>query len=225
MAGEQQPVSVGTVAVDPVAVVTPVIVGTPDTQPDKTGSVPTFTQEEVNAILAGRLKRAEEAATKRVLEALGVDNLETAKASVAATKTAEEANKTELQKLQDKLAAEVKKREVAETEVVRLGEAAKIGARNAEISKALTAANVKKVDDLMILLTNKHLTTVEAIGLPDGKADAKAIEALVKQAQTDYAEFFGNVAPGSPSNSKGKAPTDDAARSRAVSTTSRLARF
>lgn len=71
-----------------------------DKQPQKRA----FTQAELDAMFADRAKRAGEAATAEMLGKLGVKSLEEAQAVFKKVQEAEEATKTELQKLQDAVA-------------------------------------------------------------------------------------------------------------------------
>lgn len=235
MAGEQ-PVSVGsTIPTTPLAVVNAGVpvpapiavapVGVQDTPPVKIEDAPkVFTQEQLTAIIKERLEKAESAVTERILKSLGVDSLDTVKAAVKATKEADEASKTELQKLQDKVNAALAGQQAAEARVAAFEHKEKIGTRNTAISKALTAASATNADDLLILLEAKSKELVDATLTAEGKVDDKAIAALLAKAQAEYANSFAPKAPGSPSNARGKAPSVEDARNRAANATTRLAR-
>lgn len=216
-------VNVGAPAPAPIAV--PPVGSAQEAQPAKIEEAPkTFTQEQLNAILKERLDKAESAATKRILEALGVDSLDAVKTAVTSAKTAEEANQTELQKLQKKIDAVTLAHTQAQARIDAFEQKEKIGIRNAAISKKLVEANATNAEDLLILLSVKNADLVDAALTAEGKADEKAIEALVAKAQAEYSGSFASKAPGSPSNARGKAPTNDEAKQRGAFATARQAR-
>lgn len=67
------------------------------------GQGKTYTQAELDRMFSERASRAEEATTKRILEALGVEDLDNAKTALAKVKELEDAQKSELEKLQEKI--------------------------------------------------------------------------------------------------------------------------
>lgn len=66
----------------------------------------TISQEKLNSLISEKFKKGAEKANTTLLESLGVDNLDSLKEIVKAKAEADEASKTELQKLQDQLEAE-----------------------------------------------------------------------------------------------------------------------
>lgn len=70
--------------------------------PDAGANSGTLTQDQVNQIVADRVKRAEEATVKKLLDGLGVQSADEIKSILEAKKAADEANKTELEKAASK---------------------------------------------------------------------------------------------------------------------------
>lgn len=76
----------------------------------------TFTQEQVDVLVGNARKDGRESALTKLLKDLGVDDAENLKKLVTTARTAEDANKSELQKLTDSLAQAQKKAADAETD-------------------------------------------------------------------------------------------------------------
>ena len=70
-----------------------------DKNADGGGKQAGLSQEQVNQIVADRVKRAEEAAAKKLLESFGVKDADEARALIEAKKKADDLAKTELEKL------------------------------------------------------------------------------------------------------------------------------
>lgn len=177
-----------------------------DTQPvQQNGVAAKFTQEDVDRILADRLKRAEESVSKRLLETLGVDSLDTAKSALKAHQDAEESKKSAV----DKAEARAKKLEeqLAEAlgQIKSFGDKERVRTRNTAIQSALTEAKAHDVDDLLIIIENKYAAEVAAVMGEDGMVDKKAIEKLVTAAKASHSKFFTPQSPGSLSNRNGVA--------------------
>lgn len=86
--------------------------------------VVTMKQSDLDQLFAQRAQQAERSLTDRILKDLGVENLEAAKTALKAKADADEASKTELQKLQDAVAKETERaakatqeRDVAQAQV------------------------------------------------------------------------------------------------------------
>lgn len=71
--------------------------------PPPTPPAAKFTQEDVDRINAETRRKAEEAAAKRLLQELGIEDVEKGKAALAAAKAAEDASKSELDKAREEL--------------------------------------------------------------------------------------------------------------------------
>lgn len=172
----------------------------------------TFTQADVDRIIAERLKRAEEAATKRALEKLGVENLDSAAEVLRKAKEREEADMSELDKLR-KQNEDLANKNKAHTEQILFMQRQRLyDARDTAIKTALTNARATNPDRVFTLLNAERKAELEAVMSEGGELDPKAIEKLVKEATKEYAEFFRSGSPGSPSNAGGTAPSADAER-------------
>lgn len=158
-------------------------------KPDANGSGnPGPSQEELNRQFAERAKRAEEAERKRLLESLGVQSEDDLKAIVQAKKQAEEAAKSELQKLADKTTAAEAKAAKLEAEAAEKIAAMQKRLLDSEIKqlagravekdgKTLRAAfRVEALDDILLLIDRAEIKD------EDGKYTGidKALEALAK---------------------------------------------
>lgn len=183
----------------------------PDTQPEKTGAAAKFTQEDVDRILADRLKRAEDAVSKRILKDLGVDSLETATSALKAHQEAEDAKKSAADKAEAKVAAVEKKLADALAQINTYAENEKIRTRNTAIQSALTTAKAHDVEDLLIIIENKYPTEIAAVMGEDGTVDKKAIEKLMTAVKAGHGKYFTPQSPGSPSNRNGASPNNEAA--------------
>jgi hypothetical protein len=187
--------------------VTPDVNVTPaqETQPAKTEAAARFTQEDVDRILADRLKRAEDSVSKRLLEALGVDSLDTAKNALKAHQDAEESKKSAV----DKAEAKAKKLEEqlaqAMEQIKSFGEKERVRTRNMAIQSALTEAKAHDVEDLLIIIENKYATEVAAVLGEDGAVNDKAIEKLMTAVKASHSKYFTPQSPGSLSNRNGVA--------------------
>lgn len=189
-------------------VVTPDVNVTPvqDTQPvQQNGVAAKFTQEDVDRILADRLKRAEESVSKRLLGDLGVDNLEAAKNALKAQQEAEEGKKSAIEKAEAKAQALEKQLADALAQIKAFGDKERVRTRNTAIQSALTEAKAHDVDDLLIIIENKYATEVAAVLGDDGTVDKKAIDKLVTAAKASHSKFFTPQSPGSLSNRNGVA--------------------
>lgn len=172
----------------------------------------TFTQADVDRIIAERLKRAEEAATKKALEKLGVENLDSAAEVLKKAKEREEADMSELDKLR-KLNEDLANKNKAHTEQILFMQRQRLyDARDTAIKGALTTARATHTDRVFTLLTAERKAELEAVMSETGELDQKAIEKLVKEAAKEYPEFFRSASPGSPSNAGGTPPSADAER-------------
>lgn len=180
-----------------------------------------FTQEDLDKVAGNRAKEAAAAAVKKILKELGIDNaddpdaLKTVKTKLTAAQQAEEANKSELQKLTEKLDAETKKRGELETAIEQARQREVVNTRNTKVIEALITAKVSPTDaeDLRILLSARYPDNYNGVVDEDGKITEKGMKALVEKAKETYPKYFANPAPGSPSNYEGRVP--DLAKDRA----------
>ena len=100
--------------------------GSGDPEPDNTGNATgsdqskAYTQAELDKMFSERSSRAKEAEAKRILEALGVDDLEAAQSGLQRLSELEDAQKSELEKLQDKLSNSEKLTDSQEAQIKEL---------------------------------------------------------------------------------------------------------
>lgn len=111
----------------------------------------TFTQQEVDAIVGERAKRASEAAVTKLLEKFGLPSVEALETTMTKAKDLEQANLSETEKLKQE--AEKYRTKLTETESVT---AAKLAQANERLLKAAVMAEAAKAE---------HKITPEA--LPD----------------------------------------------------------
>ena len=179
----------------------------------------TFTQADLERILGERLKRAEESNNKKFLEALGIDSLDTAKKLIAAQQQREESEKTELQKLQEKLAAAESATQEAQAQALAAQQERMKDKRDSAIMAAFRESRSSKPDAVLILMEKSHSSLIEAVADKDGKIDEGAMKTLVETARKTHPELFGGSGPGSPTNRNGQPPQPDkAAKDRAAVT-------
>lgn len=173
-----------------------------------------FTQADVDRIISERIKRAEEAATKKALDKLGVENFDSAAEALKKAKEREEAELTEREKLQKQIDDLTNKNKAHTEQILFMQRERLTGARDAAIKSALTTARVTNVDRVFTLLSAERKAELEAVMSETGEIDKKAVEKLTATAQKEYAEYFRSGSPGSPSNAGGTAPSADAERIR-----------
>jgi hypothetical protein len=179
--------------------------GTPtDTQPIKTGQDVTeklFTQEDLNKHIGSAKKDAKNAAISALLDELGFDSPDSLKALVKAQKEKAESEKSEAQKLADKL-----------VEMQKLLDAEKLARTQAEQSRllekrdaALRALLVQAHDPegALILIKAKHAAKVESLLSETGEVDSKEAEKLVSEYRAANGYQFKD-SKGSPSNAEGR---------------------
>lgn len=182
----------------------------PETQPEKTGEK-TFTQEQLEEVLKERIKRAEDTAAKRILEALGVSDVDTAKNALKAHSEAEEAKKSEVEKLQSKITAAEQRAVDAEAKLSALIAERKTEKRNQSLNEALTEAKASNAKRLLTLMTTEQVSMMADL-FDENDAPVKGkVDALLEMAKKTYPEYFTvqTAPPGSPSNRKGSVPEPD----------------
>lgn len=182
----------------------------PDTAPgQQSGQQATFTQEQLDKIIGERVKRAEESSVKKLLEGLGVDSADTLTNLVQAEKKRIEGEKSELQKIQEKLAAAEKDAADAKARADKAEQERLIERRDQEIRSALGEARAKKPASVLTLMATDQPEMVKAVIKADGTVDKEALTKLTEAAKKAYPEFFTGSGPGSPSNSGGRVPEPD----------------
>lgn len=178
----------------------------PDTAPgQQSGQQATFTQEQLNQIVGDRVKRAEESRIKKLLDELGVDSADTLTRLVQAERQRAEGEKSELQKLQERLAAAEKNAADAQNLLAEAEKKRLIERRDEEIKSALRDARTNKPGSVLTLMAAEHPEMVEAV-MKNGAVDKDALSKLVELAKKEHAEMFVGGGPGSPSNRGGDIP-------------------
>ncbi len=176
----------------------------------------TFTQADVDRIIAERLKRAEEAATKKALDKLGVENLDSAAEVLKKAKEREEADMSELDKMRKQIEDLTHKNKTHVEQILSMQRQRLYDARDTAIKAALTTARATNTDRVFTLLAAERRAELEAVMSETGEIDKKAVEKLTATAQKEYAEYFRSASPGSPSNAGGTPPSADAERIKAA---------
>lgn len=168
----------------------------------------TFTAEQQAAIdkLIGKARtEGKESATTALLKKVGAEKPEDVEAWGKAVREADEAKKTEAEKLiSEKLRAD---NAIAELKTFQEKvEAEKRAAtRDSAISKALTTANAK-AEKVLKLLKVDQAESLAAVLKEDGSVDETKVKALVETARKLYPEDFRVGGIGSPSNGDGRVP-------------------
>ena len=195
----------------------PVQPTTEEQQPQTTSGKVEFTPEQQRVFdyeLAQRARRAEESATRKALEKLGVENLESAAEALKKVREREEAEMTEREKLHKQI-DDLANKNKAHTEQIQFMQRQRLtDARDTAIKSALTNARVTNTDRVFTLLSAERKAELEAVMSETGEIDKKSVEKLIASAQKEYPEYFRSGSPGSPSNAGGTAPSADAERIR-----------
>lgn len=180
---------------------------TTETAPESSGQNMTFTQADVDRIVAERVRRATDAALTKALAKLGVPDLDTAAAALAAHQQRQQADMSEAEKA------------AAETATARQEAAALKAALEAErqqrladrrdnaLAQALASAQAIDADDVVTWLQKNAADAVSALVHDDGTIDPDGVTALVAKARSERPHFFRPGGPGSPSNKGGEVLT------------------
>ncbi len=165
--------------------------GTGSPQPDAGGNGgKTLTQEQVDALVGAARKEGRDSGIAKILKDLGVDDADSLKKLVESARTAEDASKTELQKLTDDLAKAQKQAEKLEAET---GQKLVAMQERLLVSEIKIAAGRPVVDqDGKVKRAAFHIDILDDIGLlidrsliteKDGKYEGieKALEELAKK--------------------------------------------
>lgn len=167
----------------------------PDTQQDKNenkGGAKTYTQEEfqaeLNRVAAKEKRDGKEAAEKAMLGRLGVSSFDEAVAALEAKKQADEANKTEAQKLQDMIAQLTQERDAEKQRVAKIETERRIEKRDNELKSLLTQAT--DPNEVLALLKVFHAEKVEALLDANGVFDKAAAETLIADYRKDKGHLF-----------------------------------
>lgn len=171
--------------------------------PAATDAGRTFTQAEVDAMLGDRAKRASEASMKKMLEALGVSDLDTAKATLAEAEKLRQSQMSELEKAQktaEKLQAELEAEKAAKADA--LAKAAETQLRSAVLAEA-AAAGFHNPADAWLYIDREKLELTEGGEVKGAKA---VVEAVAKERAYLLKPAGAAATPGSPRTQKGSQP-------------------
>lgn len=196
-----------------------------ETQPDKNSGTPEglLSQAEVNKIIGTTRKEARQTAINDFLGELGFDNADDLKALIAASKARAEAEaaqveaeKSELQKAQERIAALEAEKQAAEAKAAEVEAARLVDRRNAAVKAALKDAT--KPDAVLVLIENTKHPDLEAVADAAGEVNKDKLAALVEAAKAEWPEMFDRrQGAGSPSLSGGKTPGIDDSAAREAS--------
>lgn len=164
----------------------------------------TFTQAEVDRIVGERAKRAEDAAVKRILEAVGVDSLDALKSTVGAVRQQQQTEMSEAERMQTQLDELARKAAEAEQRAVEAEQRRLADKRQSAVRAALRDA--EHPEDVLLWI-NAHASERYAAVLGEAEAvDEKAVGELIAHVRDQRPNFFRAAGPGSPSTSGGKNP-------------------
>lgn len=147
----------------------------------------TFTQQELDAIVGERATRAGDAAVKKLLESLGVENAEALKTFVTESKKLQEERLTEAEK-QKKAVADAEKKvaeagakaqTALETANTRLMKAAVL----AEASKADYKISPSALQDVWLFVEKEQKATLKLTEDGEVEGVAEALKAVLKNRQ------------------------------------------
>jgi hypothetical protein len=199
---------------------------TPDNNPTPPPATPQGTnggqsqgQEEIIQFtpsqLKARLERDAEAEMRRFLGDLGLESRDALKALLTEHKQRKEAEMSEVEKLQAKLAdVEAKREQVAqELDSMRLQRIA--DNRDGVIKELAKVAGAIDTDDILLAL-HKDATALAALVDKDGTPDTKAIEKAIGIVQTAKPHLFSANVPSVPSSKGGKPIAPDKAKLEAA---------
>lgn len=184
---------------------------TTDTQQEKTGTTTAeakFTQADLDRIAGETRQRATEAARKKLLEELGIEDPAADAELLKAARAQREADKTEMQKAAESATKAIERAEKAEAALAAERSERILDRRNSKIeAKAGQAHDVKAVLEWATRSENAALLakTVNE----DGTVNEKAVDTLIAECQKNAAHLWKRGGVGSPSNQLGRVPTGD----------------
>jgi len=180
-----------------------------DTAPDKSGqgdAAQVFTQEQVDAIVGERAKRAAEAAVNKLLEQLGVARVDDLKAQLEEARQRREAEMTEAQKA----AAEAERARKERDELKAALEAERqqriAEKRSARVIAAAQQAGAEVPEDVVVWAQTYAPDALNAVVSDAGAVDSAAVEKLIAACKAARPGWFRSSAPGTPSNADGRVP-------------------
>lgn len=178
-----------------------------DSAPDKGAEDKLLTQAEVDKIVGARAKESAAAAVKKLLAELGFDKADDLKAVVTTAKEKADAEKSELEKLQERLNKLEADKKAAEDRAAAAEKQRLVDKRDAALERALKDAT--KPAAVLAWIRSTALADLEATLTEDGAIVDDKLNALVTKAKKELPELFKSIAPGSPSNADGRTPKPD----------------
>jgi hypothetical protein len=181
---------------------------TTETQPAQQGTDKSYTQADIDRMISERLKRDRNAQESKLLEALGVDSIDSLKSALDAKREQDQAQMTEAEKAkaeaeQARAEASRLKQELEAMQTQRINDG-----RQSAFNQALRKHGAGNEDQLYILVNaqmNDKFTGVFDEG--SATADDSKMTAFIKEVQAKFPMYFGNAGAGSPSNAGGINPT------------------
>ena len=176
-----------------------------DTQPTKEGQAEAaklFTQDDLDKHIGSARKAGKETAIKTLLEELGIESPDNLKTLVKSIKEKEESEKSEAQKLSDKL-AELQKQLDAE----KLGRLEAEKLRLLEKRDSLLISLVQNAHNSQVVLIDlktRFADKVNALLLENGEVDSVQAEKLIAEYKAQNGYQFKGDSKGSPSNADGR---------------------
>jgi len=137
----------------------------PAPAPQTNAASPSFTQEDLSAIAAKTREEGRKAEAARILKELGVEDLEDAKAALKAKQEADDAAKTEAQRLADALAAQQAENAKVKAELIatKVTTALDGALRDAKINPARLTQAVKLADLSGVEVKDGVVTGLEGV--------------------------------------------------------------
>lgn len=184
---------------------------TPDTsQGKKDGNTErTYSEAEYQAELMRVMKKvrseAQVKAEKSILERFKADSVDALAAQLQAKQDADNAEKTAIQQMQERLEALEKERNEAKEQADKLAAQRKADAQRDAFKKAATGA--RDTDDLFAVVQTQFGTEYAAAFNEDGSVNESKMAELLNTLRKQKTHLFGVTTPGIPSNrNNGNAP-------------------
>ena len=188
---------------------------TPDTSQDSNANEGGFTQADIDRIVGERVKRATESATNKVLESLGIENLDQGKAFFEAEKARKEAEMSEVEKAQERANQLQEQLDLMKEQNTKLAQQRLDDKRDSSLLRLLDKAH--NPTNALALIKMNHVDSVKALMNGD-EFNADDAAKLVATFTESNAYMFQSSAKGSPSNSGGRVPNPNKDAYKSLST-------
>lgn len=188
----------------------------------KPAAAVTFTQADMDARMSNVRKEAEDRTRKSLLKELGIDpddpkatellknKLTVAEQAEKDKAAAEEATKTELQKVQERVAAAEKERDEAKKLAAEVEAKRRTDLINGKLEALATKASALLPEDVVEWLNSKQKDDVLKLLSNDGKFDEKKAQEMIDAFKKTRPTWFAGVrGAGSPSMRDGRAVQPD----------------